>query len=460
MLPSLDTISAIATPPGEGGIGIVRVSGAKALQIARRMFTPLPERVQSHHIYVGTIIDPDTGEHVDRALLLTFLAPRSYTGEDVVEFSCHGGTVLLRRVLRLTLQHGARLAQPGEFTLRAFLNGQLDLAQAEAVADLVRARTESAQRLAMRQHEGELSRAIHALRDELVHLLASVEAHLDFSEDIGEMDHDYLVQQLRSLIAHCQHLLATARYGRLTREGAMVVIAGRPNVGKSSLLNALLGEDRAIVTDIPGTTRDVIKESIQIHGIPVQLWDTAGLRDTEDVVEQFGVERTQRSIQNADLILFLLSAPEGITDDDRRLLARLPHERTLLVWNKCDLVSESALSRLIEQTATELPSPALTVSALTGWNLQELTERIGERLLGSDWLTPEGAVITSERHQIALQQAVSSLQQALLSAEAALPAELISVDLRGALDAVGLITGETATEDIVERIFSDFCIGK
>lgn len=456
MLPSTDTISAIATPPGEGGIGIVRISGAQAFEIARKLFTPLPTEIQSHRIYVGTIVDPNTSEHVDRALLLSFRAPRSYTGEDVVEFSCHGGMVLLRRVLKLTLQHGARLAQPGEFTLRAFLNGRLDLAQAEAVADLVRARTESAQRLAMRQHEGELSHAIHAIRDELVGVLAQVEAYLDFSDDIGEMDYGYLSEQLRQLIARCQSLLATARYGRLTREGAMVVIAGRPNVGKSSLMNALLGEDRAIVTDIPGTTRDVIKESIQIHGIPVQLWDTAGLRDTEDLVERFGVERTHRSLQDADLILFLLSAPEGFTEEDRRLLNRVPQERALLVWNKCDLLSEQALADLAQQ----LSSPALAVSALTGWNLQRLVDAIGERLLGSDWLTPEGAVVTNERHQIALQGAIDSLQQALQSAQSALPAELISVDLRGALDALGLITGETVTEDIVERIFSDFCIGK
>ncbi len=456
MLPATDTISAIATPPGEGGIGIVRVSGAQAFEIARKLFHPLPPKVQSHRIYVGTVVDPDTGEHIDRALLLTFRAPRSYTGEDVVEFSCHGGTVLLRRVLRLTLQQGARLAQPGEFTLRAFLNGQLDLAQAEAVADLVRARTESAQRLAIRQHEGELSRAIHTIRDDIVGILALVEAYLDFSDDLGEMDYDYLSEQLQQLIARCQKLLSTARYGRLTREGATVVIAGRPNVGKSSLLNALLGEERAIVTDIPGTTRDVIRESIQIHGIPVQLWDTAGLRETDDVVERFGVERTHRSLHDADLILFLLSAPEGFTDEDKHLLTRLPSERTLLVWNKCDLLPQEAIADLSRQVS----SHALAVSALTGWNLQQLVETIGERLLGSDWVTPEGAIVTNERHQVALQGAIQSLQQALRSVQTALPAELISLDLRGALEALGLITGETVTEDIVERIFGDFCIGK
>lgn len=460
MLPSSDTISAIATPPGEGGIGIVRVSGPSALEVMRRLFTPLPKRLHSHRIYVGTLIDPSTGEHVDRALLLTFLAPHSYTGEDVIEFSCHGGAALLRRVLRLTLQHGARLAQPGEFTLRAFLNGKMDLAQAEAVADLVRARTETAQRLALRQHEGELSRALHALRDKLVSLLALVEAHLDFSDDIGEMDYKHLNDELQSLITRCTELLATARYGRLTREGAMVVIAGRPNVGKSSLLNALLGEERAIVTEVPGTTRDVIKESIQVHGIPVQLWDTAGLRDTQDIVERFGVERTQRSVQNADLVLFLLCAPEGITDEDQHLLANMPRERTVLVWNKCDLLPQTALPALRQQAEAVYSTPALAVSARTGWSLHELVEHIGERLLGSDWLTPEGAVITTERHQIALQQAIESLRQAQESVLASLPAELVAVDLRGALNAVGLITGETATEDIVERIFSDFCIGK
>ncbi len=460
MLASTDTISAIATPPGEGGIGIVRMSGAQAIPIARQLFTPLPQTVQSHRIYVGTVVDPATGEHIDRALLLTFLAPRSYTGEDVVEFSCHGGAVLLRRVLRLTLQYGARLAQPGEFTLRAFLNGRLDLAQAEAVADLVRARTETAQRLAMRQHEGQLSRQMHAIRDRVLTTLVGVEAHLDFSEDIGEMDTASLARELREILAQCQQLLATARYGRLTREGAMVVIAGRPNVGKSSLLNALLGEERAIVTDIPGTTRDVIKESMQVQGIPVQLWDTAGLRETSDVVERFGVERTQRSLQSADLILLVLSAPEGITDEDLSLLSTLPQQRTVLVWNKCDLLPEQEVTALCQRATQEIAYPVVAVSALTGWNLQELVEQIGDSLLGSDWATPEGAVVTNERHQIALQQAIDSLQQALASAEAGLPAEFISVDLRGALDALGLITGETVTEDIVERIFADFCIGK
>jgi len=460
MLPASDTISAIATPPGEGGIGIVRISGAQAFEIARKLFQPLPAEVQSHRIYVGTVVDPDTGEPIDRALLLTFRAPRSYTGEDVVEFSCHGGTVLLRRVLRLTLQQGARLAQPGEFTLRAFLNGRLDLAQAEAVADLVRARTESAQRLAIRQHEGELSRAIHTIRDDMVGILALVEAYLDFSDDLGEMDYDYLSEQLQQLIARCQKLLSTARYGRLTREGATVVIAGRPNVGKSSLLNALLGEERAIVTDIPGTTRDVIRESIQIHGIPVQLWDTAGLRETDDVVERFGVERTHRSLRDADLILFLLSAAEGFTDEDKHLLERLPSERTLLVWNKCDLLSEEAVAALCQHLEKRYAARVFTVSALTGWKLHELLDAIAEQLLGSDWLMPEGAIVTGERHQIALQTAMESLQHAQRSSQEGLPAEFIAGDLRAAVDAVGLITGETATEDIVERIFSDFCIGK
>lgn len=451
MLPASDTISAIATPPGEGGIGIVRISGHRAFEVARRLFQPLPEVIRSHRIYVGSIIDPQTGERVDRALLLAFRAPRSYTGEDVVEFSCHGGMVLLRRVLRLTLQYGARLAQPGEFTLRAFLNGRLDLAQAEAVADLIRARTESAQRLALRQHEGELSRAVYALRDQVVGLLAQVEAQLDFAEDVGDLDYEALEATLQQIIERCRSLLATARYGRLTREGAMVVIAGRPNVGKSSLLNALLGEERAIVTDIPGTTRDVIRESIQIHGIPVQLWDTAGLRETEDLVERFGVERTRRSLQDADLILFVLAAPEGLTEEDRELLRHLPEERTLKVWNKCDLLAPEAIEQL---------DSGVAVSARTGWNLSQLIAQLGERLLGVDALTPEGAIVTNERHQIALQGAMDSLHQALNSATLRLPAELISVDLRGALDALGLITGETATEDIVERIFAEFCIGK
>jgi tRNA modification GTPase len=460
MVPSSDTISAIATPPGEGGIGIVRVSGARAFDIARRLFQPLPVNLQSHRIYVGTVVDPNTAEHIDRALLLAFRAPRSYTGEDVVEFSCHGGMVLLRRVLQLTLGQGARLAQPGEFTLRAFLNGRLDLAQAEAVADLIRARTETAHRLAMRQHEGELSKALHTIRDHLLGLLAQVEATLDFSDDVGDIDYPSLREQIHAAIVRCQNLLSTARYGRLTRDGANVVIAGRPNVGKSSLLNALLGEDRAIVTDIPGTTRDVIRESIQIQGIPVQLWDTAGLRDTPDVVERFGVERTHRSLRDADLILYVMSAAEGTTEHDRHLLQLIPTERAVLVWNKCDLLPNEAINALRQRAEKEYDTPVVAVSALTCWNMQTLVDVIGERLLGSDWLTPEGAIVTTERHQLALQGAIESLHQAMRSVNEALPAEFIAVDLRAALDAIGLITGETVTEDIVERIFSDFCIGK
>ena len=475
-----DTIAAVATPPGEGGIGIIRVSGPQAFPIAERIFRRArasQHPLASHRLYFGTIRDPETGEVLDRALLLTFRAPHSYTGEDVVEFSCHGSPLLLRRVLQLIWREGARPAQPGEFTQRAFLNGKLDLAQAEAVADLIRARTESQLRAALYLHEGALSRTVRQLSDTLLALLAQVEATIDFSEEIGELDRDAFATQLSELQTQLEQLLMRARSGRLLREGVRVAIVGRPNVGKSSLLNALLGEDRAIVTPIPGTTRDLIEEAFQIQGVPIVVLDTAGLRECPDPVEQIGIERTHRAIEHADLLLMVCDLSEGLTEADRAILATLPADKPrILVWNKADLVPFAPLPQVPPisggNQATVPPADrgnlkegvsknaiAVRVSALTGEGLPALCEAILEAV-NLTGVGEESLLLTHERHVQAVETARQHLISALEATRAGLPLEVLAVDLRGAWFALGEITGETVDEQLVNRIFRDFCIGK
>lgn len=451
-----DTIAAIATPPGEGGVGIVRVSGAEAFPIAERLFRRRGRApLQSHRVYSGAIVDPATGETLDRALLLPFRAPRSYTGEDVVEFHCHGSPYLLRRVLALVWREGARPAEPGEFTLRAFLNGKLDLAQAEAVVDLVRARSEAQLRSALTLHEGALSKQVHALGEELLRLLAMVEAHIDFSEELGELDVDALAPALERLLQRLESLLQGARGGRILREGARVAIVGRPNVGKSSLLNALLGEERAIITDIPGTTRDTLEESLLIGGVPIVILDTAGLRESADVVERIGIERARHAAERADLILFVydLTAPDW--DADRALLETLPtHTPRVLAGNKTDRATPPQ-----RQHALQAFPDSVLISAWTGEGLDALKKAI-LTALELQRIGGETPALTHQRHI----QAVEDARRALESAHTALvqgyPPDLIAVDLRSAWLALGAITGDTADETLVHRIFRDFCIGK
>jgi tRNA modification GTPase len=452
-----DTIAAIATPPGEGGIGIVRVSGSEAFPIAERLFRRRggSKPLQSHRAYFGVIVDPAAGETLDRALLLPFRAPRSYTGEDVAEFHCHGSPYLLRRVLELVWREGARPAEPGEFTLRAFLNGKLDLAQAEAVADLIRARSEAQLRSALALHEGALSKQVHTLADEVLRLLATVEAHIDFSEEIGELDPHTLAPAFESLLQRLDSLLQGARAGRILREGARVAIVGRPNVGKSSLLNALLGEERAITTDIPGTTRDTLEESLIVGGAPIVILDTAGLRESADVVEQMGVERARRAAERADLILFVydLTAPDW--DADRALLDTLPtHMPKLLVGNKVDA---AAFER--QRCAQSVFPDTVLISALTGAGLKTLQEAILSAL-ELQRIGEETPTLTHQRHIQAVKDAKRALEQAREALRQGYPPDLIAVDLRTAWLALGAITGETADETLVQRIFRDFCIGK
>ncbi len=454
-----DTICALATPPGAGGLGVIRLSGPRAFAVADAV-THRPRNIscarrKGYTLHRATVADTQ-GAAIDGVLLAVFHAPRSYTGEDTVEISAHGGPIPLRQILRRLLESGARLAQPGEFTQRAFLHGKMDLAQAEAVADIIAARTDQAHALAQRQGAGRLSEAVHAVRDILLGVLARIEASIEFPEDVGELDWALCLQELSRADALAQTLLQTADGGILTREGLTVVLLGRPNVGKSSLLNALLRTSRAIVTPIPGTTRDTLEETLNLHGIPLRLTDTAGLRETNDPIEQIGVARSQEALARADFVLLVLDAQTGETEEDaalRRALAGRPH---LTVWNKWDLVADHSAACPV------LTADAIAVSAATGWNMGRLEDTLAQAIGygASPVLAADNAVVTHARHRRALEAAREGIEAARATCAAQLPADFLSIDVQGALAALGQITGETTPDDIVQEIFSRFCIGK
>ena len=423
-----DTIAAIATPPGEGGIAIVRVSGPEALAVAASLFRPRrggdPATFSGYSVHYGRFEDAASGETVDDGLLTVFRAPHSYTGEDCVELSCHGGAATTARLLRSVLRAGGCLAEPGEFTQRAFLNGRLDLAQAEAVADVIRARTETAQRMARRQLDGALSSVVRQQRDELIGILAAIEVTIDFSDEVGDLDYPALLARISAVCREVKHLLATADRGRILREGLRVALIGRPNVGKSSLFNALLRANRAIVTSMPGTTRDRLEETANIGGVPLVLIDAAGLRETDDVVEREGVERAQSALQQSDLILFMLDAVEGVTPDDRAVADRLralPHERIIMVLNKQDAVPEPALvAAHVEARNLLNTADVVAVSALTGSGIPDLERSLLRLAVGGELETGIGAesiVVSSTRHREALESAFNSLCEAERTAE-------------------------------------------
>ena len=450
LLSNADTIAAIATAQGRGGIGVVRVSGRHSETLARKILGRLPV---VRHATCGNFLD-ENGDTLDQGVALFFPAPHSYTGEDVLELQGHGGPAVLQLVLQRCLDLGARLAQPGEFTRRAFLNDKLDLAQAESVADLIDANSAEAARSAMRSLRGEFSAAIHGMVDELISLRMLVEAMLDFPEeevDAVDMERrDALLSRARSRL---QHTLDTARQGSLLREGAHIVIAGQPNVGKSSLLNRLAGEEVALVSDIPGTTRDVIRQAIQIRGVPLHIVDTAGLRESEDAVESMGIARAHQTIHRADLILLLLDASKGLTAQDEAILAGLPADiPRLLVFNKSDLLDDSAA---LTENAPFAGVPSIRVSAKTGAGLEALR---GKLLEAVGWRDQEsGAFMARERHVRALALAQTHLAQAQ---EALASAELFAEELRLAQRALNEITGEFTPDDLLGEIFSRFCIGK
>ena len=452
-----DTIAAISTPLGQGGIGLVRMSGPDALRVARRLFRPGRGRTDvpwpPFRLRHGYITDPATGERVDEALAAYMPAPRTYTRQDVVEFNCHGGIVPLRRVLQLSLCEGARLAEPGEFTLRAFLNGRIDLAQAEAVLDIVGAHTEAALRLAVSQLGGRLSGEIRAAREPLVDALAYLEATIDFAEDeVPSMD---IGPALRDAAESLRRILRGADQGIIYRQGIRAAIVGRPNVGKSSLLNALLQMDRAIVTPIPGTTRDTLEETLNLDGVPLVLVDTAGIANgSADAIERLGIERSRKAIQSADLILLVVDGSQPLQTGDLDI-ARLAEGRTaLVVVNKRDLPSAADLNRFLPA------APRACVSALTGEGLDGLRRAILDRALGGEMLASDGILITSVRHKEALVRALRHVEKAEATFQQGLPADFVTIDLRAALDSLGEITGQAVSPDVLDSIFSNFCIGK
>ncbi len=459
-----DTIAAIATPAGAGGIGIVRLSGPGALRIASMVFRPHDgseiRRQKSHTFKYGLVRDPQTGEAIDEAVALVWRAPRSYTREDVVEISVHGGPVPLRRTLSAVLDSGAALAEPGEFTKRAFLAGRIDLAQAEAVCDLIAARTQVSGRLALRQLEGRLSRAVSEARGALLDLLSQIEAGIDFPEhDIEELTRRQIREGLNRAAGMVAGLARSASVGRIYREGVMTVLVGRPNVGKSSLLNLLLGQERAIVTDIPGTTRDLIEEALNIEGIPFVLTDTAGIRPVRDEVEQIGVSRAQRALREADVSVVVVDATTGgLLDEDRAVIEGAAGGHALVAVNKIDLSPEGAV--IAEQQAEALGYRTVRVSAITGEGLDDLRQALCNMVISGPGVQSESVVVTSARHESCLLQAHGDINQAILGLDSMVPYDLVSIDIRAAVDRLGLITGETASEELLEAIFSRFCVGK
>ncbi len=451
-----DTICAVSTPPGEGGIGIIRVSGKNAVRLASRIFRPksgiVDDLGKSHRLRYGHILDPSTGELVDEALFTVMRAPASYTREDVVEINCHGGMIPLWRTMDLLISIGVRQAEPGEFTKRAFLNGRIDLVQAEAVMDIIRAKTVLAHRAANEQLVGGLSAEITMLRDRLISLIAAVEAEIDFPEDVDSADVGQLKEAVRLALDGIEEMLAGSSFGRILRDGYAAVIVGRPNVGKSSLLNALLRQDRAIVTAFPGTTRDVLEEYLNVAGVPLRILDTAGIRHSHDVAEQEGVRRSLAAIEAADIVLLVLDGSQPLAAEDRRVMDETKRRNIIAVINKSDL------PRALEPI--DYPTSQVSVSCRTGIGLAELRASVADLVKKGTVASREHAWVVNRRHQTALEEARKNLQNVLRTIETGLSAEFVAVDLRSALDSLGLIVGKTYTEDILERIFGDFCIGK
>ena len=458
---AVDTICAVATPLGTSGIGVIRLSGPDALDIASKIFSTNIKQAPSHTLHHGNVIDPQNGSVIDDAVAAIFKNPKSYTGEDVVEFSCHGSLPVLKDILNLLLNSGARLAEPGEFTKRAFFNGKLDLSQAEAVNDLIRAGSDKAREIAVRQLKGSLSKIIKAASHQILGIIAAVEAAVDFPDDVDEPDSTWLISEISKVIEILDGLISSAHKGRIYREGLRIVIAGHVNVGKSSLLNALLRHSRAIVTPIPGTTRDVIEENLEICGIPVIAIDTAGIRDTIDPVEIIGVERSWESVETADIILLVLDINEGLTKSDLKVFDAVSNSKpVILVLNKIDKLSIHEQEEAKQQITQEISHPitAVLTSAFTGDGIEDLENMIAA--VSGDVGELESVTVSNVRHIQALTEASKSLKQALFTLELNQPIDLLNVDLTSARYNLGLITGESAAEDLLERIFAEFCIGK
>lgn len=459
-----DTIAAISTPLGEGGIGIVRLSGKRSVEITDVIFRSPKNKalssLSSYRIIYGHIVDSISGEKIDEVIVTIMKSPYSYTREDVVEINCHSGMLTLRKTLEAVLKLGARLAEPGEFTKRAFLNGRIDLSQAEAVLDLIRSKTDESRQIAIEQLQGGLSEKITSLRDGLADICANIEAYIDFPEDeIETASRQVLLKTMQEIKKELEILLETYDEARYFREGLSTSIVGRPNVGKSSLLNALLKKDRAIVTSVPGTTRDVIEEYLNIKGLPLRIMDTAGIREVDNLAEKEGVKRSLMSIESADLVIAMFDASASLRDDDYEVFEKIKGKNTIIVLNKCDLpaaIDENALSSLPDWNLY----PLLHISAIRGDGIEELKEKILESCLKNWREGRQGVVITNIRHRKAIDNSRASLERAFGALTENQPLEIVALELRDSLDSLGEIVGAVTTEDILNKIFGDFCIGK
>lgn len=457
----LDTITSISTPMGEGAIGIVRLSGPQAVEIADKLYKGkhLLNDVPSHTINYGHIIDPESKEVVEEVMVSVLRAPKTFTREDIIEINCHGGILTINRVLGLTMTYGARMAEPGEFTKRAFLNGRIDLSQAEAVMDFIRSKTDRASKVAMNQIEGRLSDLIKKQRQSILEILAQVEVNIDYPEydDVEDATTEFLLEQSKEIKQEINRLLDTGAQGKIMREGLSTVIVGKPNVGKSSMLNNLIQDNKAIVTEVAGTTRDVLEEYVNVRGVPLRLVDTAGIRETEDIVEKIGVERSRKALSQADLILFVLNNNEALTQEDYTLYEVVKNEDVIVIVNKMDLEQNIDINEVKDMIGD---TPLIQTSMLKQEGIDELEIQIRDLFFGGEVQNQDMTYVSNSRHISLLKQARQTIQDAIDAAESGVPMDMVQIDLTRTWEILGEIIGETASDELIDQLFSQFCLGK
>ncbi|HCX3539408.1 tRNA uridine-5-carboxymethylaminomethyl(34) synthesis GTPase MnmE [Staphylococcus aureus] len=458
---NLDTITSISTPMGEGAIGIVRLSGPQAVEIADKLYKGkhLLNDVPSHTINYGHIIDPESKEVVEEVMVSVLRAPKTFTREDIIEINCHGGILTINRVLELTMTYGARMAEPGEFTKRAFLNGRIDLSQAEAVMDFIRSKTDRASKVAMNQIEGRLSDLIKKQRQSILEILAQVEVNIDYPEydDVEDATTEFLLEQSKEIKQEINRLLDTGAQGKIMREGLSTVIVGKPNVGKSSMLNNLIQDNKAIVTEVAGTTRDVLEEYVNVRGVPLRLVDTAGIRETEDIVEKIGVERSRKALSQADLILFVLNNNEALTQEDYTLYEVVKNEDVIVIVNKMDLEQNIDINEVKDMIGD---TPLIQTSMLKQEGIDELEIQIRDLFFGGEVQNQDMTYVSNSRHISLLKQARQTIQDAIDAAESGVPMDMVQIDLTRTWEILGEIIGETASDELIDQLFSQFCLGK
>ncbi|HDE3585868.1 TPA: tRNA uridine-5-carboxymethylaminomethyl(34) synthesis GTPase MnmE [Staphylococcus aureus] len=457
----LDTITSISTPMGEGAIGIVRLSGPQAVEIADKLYKGkhLLNDVPSHTINYGHIIDPESKEVIEEVMVSVLRAPKTFTREDIIEINCHGGILTINRVLELTMTYGARMAEPGEFTKRAFLNGRIDLSQAQAVMDFIRSKTDRASKVAMNQIEGRLSDLIKKQRQSILEILAQVEVNIDYPEydDVEDATTEFLLEQSKEIKQEINRLLDTGAQGKIMREGLSTVIVGKPNVGKSSMLNNLIQDNKAIVTEVAGTTRDVLEEYVNVRGVPLRLVDTAGIRETEDIVEKIGVERSRKALSQADLILFVLNNNEALTQEDYTLYEVVKNEDVIVIVNKMDLEQNIDINEVKDMIGD---TPLIQTSMLKQEGIDELEIQIRDLFFGGEVQNQDMTYVSNSRHISLLKQARQTIQDAIDAAESGVPMDMVQIDLTRTWEILGEIIGETASDELIDQLFSQFCLGK